>query len=238
MLREENVQGHDALVRENELLRITVLPHKGADVYEFVHKQLGVSFLLKTPRGLRPPGDVAPKDFLDNYEGGWQELFPNTDSPWNYKGADLPFHGEVALLRWESEVQRDDLEETAVRLTVRCRETPFELQRLMRLPARESVLDIEETVINQSETSSEFVWGHHLVLGGNFLEEGCGVDIPAKTLNTREELYEPATACLAPGQREPWPHARRRERDQWMDLSYVPGAEVHTHDEIFITDLS
>lgn len=238
MLQQANINGHDVLILENELLKIIILPRKGADVYEFVDKKLGVNFLLKTPQGLLPPGELAPKDFLDNYEGGWQELFPNTDSSCDYKGTSLPFHGEVALLPWEFLVERDDLEETSVRFTVRCRQTPFELQRLMRLREGHSVLEIEEVVINHSETPAEFVWGHHLVLGGDFLEEGCQIDLPAKLLTTREELYEPATARLSPGQRERWPRARGRREEEWIDLGYIHGPEVHSHDEIFITDLS
>lgn len=238
MLQHETRIGHDVLIIENELLKIVILPRKGADVYELVDKRLGVNFLLKTPQGSLPPGEVEPKDFLDNYEGGWQELFPNTDTSCDYKGRSLPFHGEVALLPWEFLVERDDAEETSVRFIVRCRQTPFELQRLMRLREGKADLEIEEVVVNHSEAAAEFVWGHHLVLGGDFLEEGCRLEMPANLLTTRDELYEPATARLAPGQRERWPHARGRREREWIDLGYIPGPEVHSHDEIFISELS
>ena len=42
--------------------------------------------LFKTPWGLQPPGS-PPREgsdghaFLENYEGGWQELFPNCNDP-------------------------------------------------------------------------------------------------------------------------------------------------------------
>jgi len=238
MLQQTTINGHDALIIENELLKIVILPRKGADIYELVDKRLGVNFLLKTPQGLLPPAEVEPKDFLDNYEGGWQELFPNTDSSCEYNGTSLPFHGEVALLPWEFVVERDDAEETSVRFIVRCRRTPFELQRLMRLREGKADLEIEEVVINHSEAPAELVWGHHLVLGGDFLEEGCRIEMPARLLTTRDELYEPATARLAPGQREPWPNARGRREGESIDLRYIHGPALHSHDEIFITELS
>jgi hypothetical protein len=238
MLQHETRNGHAVLILENELLKIVILPRKGADVCELVDKRAGVNFLLKTPKGLVPPGEAEPADFLDNYEGGWQELFPNTDTACDYKGKRLPFHGEVALLPWKFLVERDDAEETSVRFAVRCRQSPFQLQRLMRLRAGKAELEIEEVVINHCEDPAEFVWGHHLVLGGDFLEEGCRLEMPAKVLTTRDELYEPATARLAPGQREPWPYARGRREGEWIDLGRVRGPEVHSHDEIFITELS
>ncbi len=98
MLTDGEVNGHRALYLENDALKITVLPDKGADVYELVHKPSGVDFLMKTPQGLRPPGEEPPSDFLDNYEGGWQELFPNAGDPCEHGGVSLRFHGEVALL--------------------------------------------------------------------------------------------------------------------------------------------
>ena len=64
--------------------------------------------LFKAPWGLQPPGS-PPREgadghaFLENYEGGWQELFPNCNDPCEYRGVELPFHGEVATVPWDVE---------------------------------------------------------------------------------------------------------------------------------------
>jgi hypothetical protein len=79
---------------------VTVLPGKGADIAELVHKPSGVQFLMKTPAGLQPPKVSPPADFLENYEGGWQILFPNANEGCEHRGRDIPFHGEAALLPW------------------------------------------------------------------------------------------------------------------------------------------
>lgn len=237
MLREGTINDHQALWLENDSLQISVLPQKGADIYEFIHKPSGVDFLMKTPSGLLPPGDSPPEDFLENYEGGWQELFPNPGDPYDYQGAALPFHGEVALLPWEFSVERDDEQMVAVRFSVRCRQTPFRVERVMRISKGKPYLEIEGTVANLSPRIEHFSWGHHIVLGGSFLEAGCRLDIPAETIITPDVLYEPATARLAPGQSEPWPMALGRQPGERFDLREIPAPDVHAHDDVYLTGI-
>jgi hypothetical protein len=236
MLTEGTLKGHQALWLENDLLKITVLPSKGADIYEIIHKTSEVDFLLKTPSDLQPLGEQPPVDFLENYEGGWQELFPNHNEACEVGGKVLPFHGEVALLPWSTEVLRDDLSESAVRLQVRCQLMPFRLERVMRLRSGSSVLELEEAITNLSDNKQPYVWGQHLVLGGDFLEDGCQLEMPARMILTPEVIYEPATARLDAVQCEPWPLARGR-KGELIDLQHIPGPQAHSHDDAFITGL-
>jgi len=237
VLTAGEINGHRTLWLENDLIKVAVLPEKGAEIHEFLHKPSGVDFLLKTPAGLQPPGTTSDIDFLDNYGGGWQELFPNAGDPCEHNGTSFRFHGEVALLSWSHVVERDDDELTSVVFSVRCEKTQTLLHRRMTLRQGQSSLEIEGTVINESATPVRFVWGHHIVLGGDFLEDGCRLDVPARTVITPEELYEPATARLAPGQREAWPMARGRNPGERIDLRHIPGLEAHSHDDAFVTDL-
>ena len=159
--------------------------------------------------GLAPPGS-APRDgsdgheFLENYEGGWQELFPSAGDPCTYRGRPIP-HGEVASLPWDYEL----LGEQLPRLTVDCRRTPFRLERLMSLPDGERTLRVEETAVNESADPAHLVWGHHCVVGPPFLGQGCRLNTPAGTIETIPEMWE-ETARLEPGQRSRWPDARLR----------------------------
>jgi len=238
VLRRSVIRGHEALWLENARLRVAVLPRKGADIYAFTHVPSGTEFLMRTPTGLQPPGDSAPEDFLENYEGAWQELFPNHSDACAYRGRAIPFHGEVALLPWEASVEVDDARATTLSLVVDCRQTPFRLTRRMRLPSESATLELESTVTNRSPDAEYFVWGHHIVLGGDFLAEGCWLDIPAGRLITRNELFEPATAVLAPAQDERWPMARGRRPGEKIDLRVIPGPEAHSHDDASLTNLS
>jgi galactose mutarotase-like enzyme len=237
MLVRGAINGHEAFWLENENLKVGVLPNKGADIFEFIYKPGGVEFLMRTPSGLLPPGSQPLTDFLTNYEGGWQELFPNPGDAYESQGVTLPFHGEVALLPWEYAIERDDEEETSVRLNVLCQHTPFKLERLMRLRQGLPALEITGTVTNLSAAPAYFCWGHHIVLGGNFLEAGCSLDVPARTIITPTEQYEPETARLAPGQSESWPYARGCGGDERFDLRRIPGPQAHCHDDVYLTGL-
>jgi hypothetical protein len=205
--------GWRALTLDNGDLRVTVLPDKGAEIVELIDARTGHAF-------------------LENYGGGWQELFPNAGDPCTYRGAAMPFHGEVATLPWDAEVQGG----ASVRLTVRCLRTPFVLERLMQLPDGRRELVIEETARNDSDAPADLVWGHHCVVGPPFLGPGCRLRAPAETLETIAEMWE-ATARLEPGQRSPWPHGRLRSGGT-ADLSEVPGLDAGSHDDVYLTGLS
>jgi galactose mutarotase-like enzyme len=236
-----DVGGWEAVVLESDRLRVAVLPEKGADVVELVHLASRTDVLFKAPWGLLPPGapprpEADGLEFVGNYEGGWQELLPNANDACSYDGADLPFHGEVALLPWGCEVLEEGGDAAAIRLTVRCRTLPLELVRVMRLEAGRPELEVQGTVRNAGDARTPFVWGQHLVLGPPFLEQGCRVDLPATEIVTADQVWE-ETARLEPGQRSEWPHARLRAGGA-VDLRDVPGTEAGSHDDLFVGGLS
>ena len=232
MISKSSLNGHRAVWLENDVLRLAVLPDKGADVPLIYHQASGVQFLMQTPAGLRPPSSRPPADFLENYEGGWQELFPNANEACEVKGKSLPFHGEVALLPWDYQI----VGENELRFSVACRQTPFLLERRMQLVG--NVLRLESKATNQGADDWPYVWGHHIVLGGDFLEDGCKLQLPASTIHTPDVLAEPATARLAEKQSTSWPHAMGRMCGETFDLREIPGPEARGHDDAFVTGLA
>jgi hypothetical protein len=237
MIKQGLVHGHAAWWLENERLRVGVLPGKGADIFDLAFKSPAHSeplqLLMQTPSGLKPPGRQLQADFLENYEGGWQELFPNANDGCIYHGREIPFHGEVALERWKFETPPLETNVTALRLSVNCRKTPFHLERAMFLHREESRLVIQEKVTNLGTEPCDFVWGHHLTLGGDFLEAGCEVEVPAHEFFTQDVLFEPLTAQLEPGQAGKWPLARTRQQ-RTVDLRKIPGPDAHSHDDVIV----
>jgi galactose mutarotase-like enzyme len=229
--------GWPSVVLESDALRVVVLPDKGAEIHRLVHRESGVDVLFHGAWGLRAPG-APPLEgsgddaFMWNYAGGWQELFPSVNEGCTYRGRRIPFHGEVATLPWEYDVLSDG----EVRFTTRCRKTTFELERTLRLDDATPTLAIESTATNVGDEPAHFVWGQHCVLGAPLLEAGCTLELPARTIVTRPELWEPETAALAPGQRERWPNARLRDGGS-TDLREIPGPERRSHDDIYVGDL-
>jgi hypothetical protein len=229
--------GWRSVVLESDELRVVVLPDKGAEIHRLIHRESNVDVLFHGPWGLQPPGappleGSGEDEFMWNYAGGWQELFPSVNEGCTYRGRRIPFHGEVATLPWEYE----PLSDSEVRFTTRCRETTFELQRTLRVDDGTSKLEIESVATNVGDEPAHFVWGQHCVVGAPLLEEGCRLELPARTIVTRPELWEPETAALVPGQREAWPNALLREGGT-TDLREIPGPERRSHDDMYIGDL-
>jgi hypothetical protein len=239
-LTEGEVSGWPAVTLANELVAVTVLPAKGADIYSFVDVPTGTDVLFKTPWGLQPPGappregsDGAP--FLENYEGGWQELFPSANEACVHRGRALPFHGEVATEAWEWEPPRRSDADLAVRFAVECPRSPLRLERIMRLRPGSPALELAETVTNLGDEPEQFVWGHHCVLGAPLVGAGARLRTSARTVLTIPEMWE-ETARLRPGSRSAWPYAPLRAGGE-ADLSVVPGPEQGSHDDVYLCDL-
>jgi Domain of unknown function (DUF4432) len=235
------VSGWRSVVLENDELRVVVLPDKGAEIHQVVDLRSGTEILFTGEWGLRPPGaEPLPGSgddaFMWNYAGGWQELFPSVNEACVYRAQPIPFHGEVASLPWHHEVLEGGGESARVRFWTRSHVTPFRLERVLSLRAGEGELAIEETVVNESSEAAEFVWGHHCVVGPPFLEAGCRLEIPARTIVTSPELWEPETARLEPGRRGTWPLAPLRAGGT-VDLRDIPGPETGSHDDLYVTDL-
>ena len=55
-IRESVVHGWAAVHLSSDLLEVTVLPDKGADIYALTDLASGIDSLFKAPWGLQPPG--------------------------------------------------------------------------------------------------------------------------------------------------------------------------------------
>ncbi|MEV0145486.1 MULTISPECIES: DUF4432 family protein [unclassified Nonomuraea] len=227
-LRSVTLDGLRAVVLENERLRVTVVPGKGGDVVEFLHKPTDTDFVWLSPQGLRDPAhhlqgaadDVA--QFVDHYEGGWQEVFPNGGAPSEYRGARLAQHGEVAGLPWDCEVTADSEEEVAVRLSVRTRRLPYLVEKTFRLRAGTAALEVEGRVTNESEVELHAMWGQHIVYGRPFLRPGARIRLPdGVTVIPHDSAINPLGRRVKAGGPWTWPVVPADGGGE-TDLSVVP----------------
>ncbi|PZG13781.1 DUF4432 family protein [Nonomuraea aridisoli] len=225
-LRRGTIGGIDAVTLENERLRVTVLPGKGGDVVEFLHKPTDTDFVWLSPQGLRDPRDHlqgAPDDvapFVDHYAGGWQEVFPNGGAPSEYRGARLAQHGEVSGLPWECEVVADSPEEVAVRLSVRTRRLPYRMEKVVRVRSGTAALEVEGRATNESGLPLHAMWGQHIVYGRPFLRPGARIRLPeGVTVIPHETAIDPPERRVAAG--GTWPEVPAHGGGL-TDLSVVP----------------
>ncbi|MEU8121959.1 DUF4432 family protein [Spirillospora sp. NPDC049024] len=234
--------GLEAVVLENELLRVTVLVGKGGDIAEFCYKPRDMDFVWLSPGGLRDPRDVAGGAgddvalFLDGYEGGWQEVLPNGGAPSRYRGAAFAQHGEVAGLPWDAEIVVDEAREVAVRLTVRGRRMPLRVAKTLRLRAGEAELAIEEELVNESGVALEAMWGHHIVFGAPFLRPGHRIRVAeGARVVPHETAIAPGGRRVRAGGPHEWPRVPA-EGGGVVDLDVVPEAGVPS-EIVYLTGL-
>lgn len=232
--------GHTVVVLENAHVRVAVLPHRGAQIVELRHKATDVDLLWRSPwpalpAGIAPPWPPGPGEaFLDDYLGGWQEMFPSCGDPTVVAGGRLGVHGEATTLPWtvSSTDERDD--RVVVTFTVETRRTPFRLERRMTLLRDASTVQLHERATNLGRHAVSFAWGHHPTFGAPFLEEGCELSTDAATVVTHAHHHDDAMR-LQPGRTTAWPHAVARDGTT-VDLSAIPGPDARSHDWAYLTD--
>ena len=193
-------KGYTTVVIENEKLRLSVLLDKGTDIVELLYKPKDIDFMWRSPlewdAGNKNPlsKDLEIGNFLDVYEGGWQELLPSITAPTNYKGMGLGFHGEAIYLPWKYEVVEDSPYSVKIRFFVRMRRSPLFVTKCVTLTSESSVVEFEETVANEGDEEFKFMWGHHPAIGKPFLDENCVIDLPPGSRGRSTRLISPGTA--------------------------------------------
>lgn len=238
---DHQYKGYRMAVLENDVLRVSVLLDKGADIVEFQYKPRGVDFLWWTPWGLHPKAGMIPSSALkeglfgDYYEGGWQEIFPSGGVPNTHAGTEFGLHGEASLQAWDARVLEDSPQRVVLEATVTTYRTPFRLTRRMTLKRGRAALFIETSAENLSTVAIDTLWGMHPAIGAPFLNEHCRVDLPA------------ARCVLHPG--PPGEDSRFREgaEGRWpmltgkdskdVDLSRFPKPGRPSSDLVYLTEM-
>ena len=207
----------DRCVLENEALRVEVDPARGADI-TFFGPPAGPNMLAfyddwsaPIPASLGSGYGSSPLDWLSEYRGGWQELFPNAGDDAVVDGVPLPFHGEVSTARW------DVLHAGSAILRLRCAaRLPLVLERTMRIKDR-ATLAIEEQVHNIGNRPTNFIWGHHPAF---LVTEQTAVDLRRGSSVLVDDDFSVDAADLRPGSAGRWPTGVGRN-GQPIDLSRV-----------------
>ena len=187
----------------NGAIEVAVEPDQGAEIL-FVGRPGGRNVLatydwsapLRASRSSTYGDPLA--DWLSEYRGGWQELFPNAGDACVVNGVALPFHGEVSRARW------DVVSQTAQALVLRTpARLPLVLERRMRLAPGAATLLIDETVRCDAGVPVDFLWGHHPAFDA---VAGATIDLPAGVVVTASDVYRLPRIDLEPGSRGVWPN--------------------------------
>jgi len=208
-------EGHQLVVLENKWVRLSVSLTRGAEILEFRDKVTDEDLLwhghpdiVQNTGGIQ--STMAPSGvFLENFAGGWQEVFPTGGDPTVYKGASFGQHGEVALLPWGLSVLEDSREKLVVEFSVKSRRFPLTLSRIIEIRADEASVVVKGKATNVSAESIPFMWGHHISIGGAWAAPGVVMEIDKGVPMTVPE-YDCPGYRWQQGQYE-WPSVNRRD---------------------------
>jgi len=189
-------RGLQALILDNGLVRVVVLPELGGKIWELHDLVNARQHLWQHPR---LPASRVPfgSTFDDVFHGGWDDLFPN-DVPENLAGELYPDHGELWALAWDWTAS-GSADEVWIDLTVSTPISACTMVKRLTLRAGERALRITQTLSNESSRDLPYKWTQHLALS---VDEPARIDLPA--LSVYVEDFGNLRAG-EPGQTYTWP---------------------------------
>lgn len=191
------VNGLQALILENRLVKVTVLPELGGKIWSIILKRHDREMLWHHPR--MPPRHAHYDATYDNwFSGGWDEVFPN-DYPVTIDGEPYPDHGEVWSLPMTWQVLEATDETVTVTLEHRGIAISTRFRKTLTLRNGEPNLRLRYDIANESHQLLKAHWKMHPALP---LSTGACLHLPVKRVivdeSFSEAFDEPSFA---------WPHA-------------------------------
>jgi hypothetical protein len=191
------VAGLQAVILENEALRVSVLPEVGGHVFEVVDRAAGRDLLWHNERTQPRPAPYGAH-FDDWWSGGWDEIFPSGDRG-TLNGELLPYMGELWCVPWTAEVRSD---KDAASVTTRGFGTvaAARFERTLSLRADEPVLHVGYRIESKDVRPLPFTWGIHPAFA---VTPSHRIDLPASTVLVGVSS-DPSMGVA--GETYPWPH--------------------------------
>ena len=173
--------------------------------------------------------------WLDVYEGGWQTVLPAGGYPGSHAGAELGLHAEVNTMPWDAIIAEDTRERVSLKCWARAQRMPFFVQKTLTLTDGSPTLEIEETVTNEGEEPMPCVWGQHIALGGDLLDDSCVISLPGGRIINDAPEFHPNNRLKA-GLESQWPYTEGKN-DERIDMRQIPPKSARLNDQSYIADL-
>lgn len=162
-----------AVILDNGVLRVTVLPDLGGKVLQVTSLRTGRDLLWENPRTtLRQVPFGATYD--DVFFGGWDELFPNDEAE-QIQGEAFPDHGELWASPWR--VVEAAVRDGAARVILEL-ETPISqcsIRKTLTLAEQASALEVSWRLTNQGLRALPYLWKQHVAVPAS---EPARLDLP------------------------------------------------------------
>ncbi len=183
--------GLDAVLLENRLLRVILLPQLGGKIWQITFKPADRDLLWQHPR-LAPRLVPFHSVYDDVFFGGWDELFPN-DLPEEINGERLPDHGEVWALPWSMSVVEANPSEVTLHMSVRTPISAVRVEKWITLRADEAKLRFQHVLSAEGTHDQPFLWKLHAAMAPGV---DSRIDLPARSMYLED--FGPPRAGVPP----------------------------------------
>jgi galactose mutarotase-like enzyme len=203
LLREALWHDFEAVMLENDGLRVIVVPDTGARIVSLFDKVAGREWLL-SPRESHPCRRLEyGVDFNTTTPGGWDEMFPTIlaepyPGPGLFRGVPLPDHGEVWAVPWT--LHPGDGE--TLRTSVDGRALPYRLVRGLALGGPRA-MTVRYALANLGADPLHYLWAAHPQFA---CDPGATIVLPDEVREVVNVMPPPWGAEWGvPGARHEWP---------------------------------
>ncbi|MBZ5683571.1 MAG: DUF4432 family protein [Acidobacteriia bacterium] len=219
-------RGLDAVVLENRLLRVVILPQAGGKIWQITYKPFDKDLLWNNPR-IAPARLPMNARYDDVWSGGWDELFPN-DEVAVIDGESYPDHGELWTGQWTVE-PFSQLDQAGIRLRCMTPISSIEVEKTILLQSGQARIEFDHCFTNRGLKDFPFLWKLHPAMS---VSPQSRIDFPAMKVR-----LEPAFLGTLAGACEPadWPtiktpdgevDLRRVTPEQAQQLYFFYGTEM------------
>lgn len=221
----------DALVIDNAVLRLTIVPELGGKIASLIRLESGYEYLMQPREPERADRRRSYGDNFEDYEtSGFDECAPTVaeclypEEP--FLGSRLPDHGDVWCLPSAVEMVRQH-----ICLTTHLRSLPLRLKKTVQVQENKVRLDYEAT--NLSQSIVKFLWSAHPLLR---VEAGAEIILP-KEVKEIEVGWSAEESLGKPGERCTWPEATERS-GRTIKLNRIVSPSAGTAEKLFTPRLS
>lgn len=222
-------RGLQALVLENEELRVVILPELGGKIWQITGVRTNRDFLWHNPR-VGPRQVPFGSNYDDNFFGGWDELFPN-DVAEQLADELFPDHGELWSSPWSWSIEQENEHGAAVRLTLRTPISGCLIEKRVVLESAQASLQLHYRLTNTLPRELPYLWKQHLAVP---VSEKARIGIGATSMYL-EHFGRPRAG--QPGETYAWPELHDSS-GQAIDMSQTLPASSVVSEFQYATELA
>ena len=188
--------GFDVYGLRSPSTEIRVVPELGAKISSLRDLETGREWMWRPPGPFRLFRNEPEDPFERSTLVGADECLP-TIAPCEWRGRDLPDHGEVWSIPWT--VDGAAWDQGRIKTTVAAPVSPFVFERTVRL--RENEIQLDYRIRSTSREREAFLWALHPLLE---IVEGDRIELPGDVSFVRVESTE-GLQNMPHGSIRPWP---------------------------------